>query len=127
MKGLLSGLVLLMVLVTIPLQAQNQRGQRNTGTPEEMAAKQTERMKQNLGLSLEQTTKVEAINLKFVKKQREIRKAPGQDRTAMREAMAQVRKDRQLELKSVLSADQFKKMIDWEKEMIQRRGKGQRK
>ncbi len=122
MKHLLFSMLFFVAFVTIPLQAQ--QNQRGDGTPEEMAKRQTERMKKHLGLSDEQAVKVSEINLKFIKKQDEARKNAAQDRAAMREAMVKLRKDRQTELKTAMSDAQYAKMLEQEKEMMQIKGQG---
>lgn len=126
MKHLLFSMLVLVALVTIPLQAQ--QAQREGGTPEEMAQRQTERMKKSLDLSDDQTVKISEINLKFIKKQAEARNNATQDRTAMREAMVQLRKDRLIELKTAMSDAQYTKMLALEKELMQKRreGRGQK-
>lgn len=122
MKHLLFSMLALVALVTIPLQAQ--QPQREGGTPEEMAKRQTERMKKSLDLNDTQAVKVGEINLKFIKKQAETRKNATEDRTAMREAMVKLRNERQTELKTAMSDAQYKKMLEQEKEMMQKRGEG---
>lgn len=120
MKHLLLSMLFLVALVTFPLQAQ--QPQREGGTPEEMAKRQTERMKKSLELSDAQAVKVSEINLKFIKKQAETRKNATGDRTTMRETMVKLRNERQTELKTVMSDAQYKKMLEQEKDMMQKRG-----
>ncbi len=122
MKNLLFSLLAFVALVTLPLQAQQPK--REGGTPEEMAKRQTERMKKSLELTDQQSVKVSEINLKFIKKQAEVRKDAGEDRTAMREAMVKIRKERQAELKGAMSDAQYQKMLEQEKEMMQNKGQG---
>lgn len=122
MKQLLFSMLAFVALLTFPLQAQ--QPQREGGTPEEMAKRQTERMKKSLELTDQQAVKVNEINLKFIKKQAEVRKDAGEDRTAMRETMVKLRKERQAELKTAMSDAQYTKMLEQEKEMIQNRGQG---
>jgi len=123
MKKLILSLI---AILTITLTMEAQRQQRgNMGTPEEMAKKQTERMKEDLSLNEDQITKVSAINLKYNKKFKEMRKNASGDRTAMREAMMTVRKERNAEMKKVLTEEQYEKMLAKEKEMMkQRKGQG---
>ncbi len=122
MKNLLFSMLFLVALVTIPLQAQQPK--REGGTPEEMAKRQTDRMKKSLELSDAQAVKVSEINLKFIKKQAEAKKNVTENRTAMREAMVKLRNERQTELKTAMSDAQFNKMLEQEKETMQNRGEG---
>jgi len=123
MKKLILSLIAILT-ITLTMEAQRQQ-RRNMGTPEEMAKKQTERMKEGLSLNEDQVTKVSAINLKYNKKFKEMRKNASGDRTAMREAMMTVRKERNAEMKKVLTEEQYEKMLAKEKEMMkQRKGQG---
>ncbi len=127
MKKLIFSLI---AILTISFSIDAQRQQRgNMGTPEEMAKKQTERMKEDLALNADQEVKVGEINLKFINKQKDLRKNASSDRTAMREAMKTVRNERKAEMKKVLTEEQYKKMLAKDKEMMQKRkqGRGQGK
>ncbi|WP_075591055.1 DUF4890 domain-containing protein [Labilibacter marinus] len=120
MKNLIFTLAAFLVL-SISVNAQGpQRG----GTPEEMAKKQTEKMKKDLSLSEDQVTKVSAINLKYAKKIDEVRNNASGDRAAMRESMQPIRKARNAEMKKVLSEDQYKTMVEKDKEMMEKRRQG---
>ncbi|WP_430933553.1 DUF4890 domain-containing protein [Saccharicrinis sp. 156] len=123
MKNLIFSLVAIFA-ITFSLEAQRpQRG--NMGTPEDMAKKQTERMKEDLGLTDKQTTKIQSINLKYANKQQELRKNASGDREAMRESMKTIRDERMTELKKVLTEEQVEKLVAQEKERMQNRGQGQ--
>jgi hypothetical protein len=92
-------------------------------TPEERAKRETEWMKTDLALTDKQIPLVDTINLKYAKKQAELRKQmEGQDREAFRPKMEELQKQKSEELKSVLTEDQMKKYIEL---LPQRRGRGQ--
>lgn len=89
--------------------AQSPQGGRPNFTPEDMAKRQTEMIKQAAGLDDAATAKVDAINLKYAKEQATLReKTP--DREARREPQKVLNDKRDAELKTVLSADQFAKV-----------------
>jgi hypothetical protein len=114
---------LIVFLGTSMSMAQNRGGQRDFN-PEDMAKRQTEELKEALGLDKAQEKKVYAINLKAGNEMKEIRDNAGGDRDVMREKMTKVRDDSNKELKKVLSEDQWKK---YEKYQEERRGqRGQR-
>lgn len=89
--------------------------------PADRARVQTERMVKDLGLSDEQKTKVEAINLKYAEKAQALRaerKAePGEHKGEGKELMA----ERENEMKSVLTPEQFEKWNAQEKARIEKR------
>jgi periplasmic protein CpxP/Spy len=97
---------------------QPPQGQKRT--PEERAKRETEWMKTDLTLMEKQIPLVDTINLKYAKKQDEMRKQmEGQDREAFRPKMEEMQKQKNEELKSVLTEDQLKKYIEL---LPQRRG-----
>ena len=92
-------------------------------TPEERAKRESEWMKTDLVLTEKQIPLFDTINLKYAKKQVELRKQmEGQDREAMRPKMEELQKQKSEELKAVLTEDQLKKYIEL---LPQRRGRGQ--
>ena len=95
--------------------AQNQRGGSNA-TPEERAAKMTERMKQSLKLTDEQTAKVQAINLQMANDMATARES-GQD---MRTSMQTIRAKQDAELQKVLTPEQYKTYLDSRQQMQNR-------
>ncbi|GAF04443.1 DUF4890 domain-containing protein [Saccharicrinis fermentans] len=120
MKQLIFSLI---AILAISFSVEAQRPQKGKmGTPEEMAQKQTERMKESLNLSDEQEAKVKSINLEFAEKQQELVNSSSGDRTAMRESMKTIREDKKAALKKVLTDEQYKKMETQEKETGERRG-----
>ncbi|MEI7830852.1 MAG: hypothetical protein WCI31_13835 [Prolixibacteraceae bacterium] len=105
--------ILLMMVFTAFGQ---QQGGRPNFTPEDMAKRQTEMMKQAAGLDDATTAKVDVINLKYAKEQATLReKTP--DREARREPQKALNDKRDAELKTVLTAEQFTKYQDAQAEM----------
>ena len=106
----------------------NADAQRRGGppSPEEMSAKQTEHMTEKLGLSDDQAAEVEAINLAYAKKMQEAHEENGGDRNAMQQIMTAIESEKAAEMKTVLSAEQFKAFEEMQagqaKPMGKRRG-----
>ena len=93
--------------------------------PEELAERQTNQMKESLKLTDEQLPKVEALNLKYAKKMKAARDEAGEDREAMRNSMMEMVKEKDVELKKILTDDQWTTFEeDRKKRMEQRRGRG---
>lgn len=78
------------------------------------AEESTEQMTKELGLTAEQTTKVEAINARFAKSMTELRSA-GLDDTALKARGSALRDGRDHDLKSVLTTEQYEKMLSLRK------------
>jgi protein CpxP len=103
--------------------AQSPQGGRPNFTPEDMAKRQTEMIKQAAGLDDATTAKVDVINLKYAKEQATLReKTP--DREARREPQKALNDKRDAELKTVLTADQFAKVQAANEEMRKNRQGG---
>lgn len=101
-----------MILVSLTSVAQ----QRQIGTPEERASRQTARMKETLQLSPDQESSVAAINLNYAKQAQSLLETGGRNLKTAREARSMMkRKDDELE--KVLSKDQFKQYQDIKEEM----------
>ena len=83
---------------------------------EQRAAKITEWMKTNLKLSDEQLTKVDEINKRYAMKVDDIRKSTP-DKKEKKSSMKALDKDKDGELKAVLSDDQFKSYLAKKEEM----------
>lgn len=75
----------------------------------------TEVMVKELGLSAEQTPKVEQINTRFAKAMSDL-KATGLDETSMNKRATVLRDGRDRELKGVLTPEQYEKMLTLRKE-----------
>ncbi len=110
----------LLMGVTVSVSAQSQvPAQQKTFTPEQIAQKETERMTQNLSLTSDQQTKVQAINLKYAKQRSEVMAAhprtgaplTGPERAQLKADAQKSIAAQQAELKTVLTADQYKKLM----------------
>lgn len=87
-------------------QAQQQQGSFRQVDPAQVANNQTERMKQDLSLTEEQTTKVKAINLKYAQKMTDARTEHRGNPEATRSAMQTLQTEKQAELATVLTKEQ---------------------
>ena len=105
-------------------QGPGHGGGRGGSTPEERAKRQTEMMKEGLNLTAAQEPKVSAINLKYAKKMEDVRKTA--DTAAMRKSAQTLNKQKEAELKAILTAEQFKLYLKQVEEMKARRREMQR-
>jgi Spy/CpxP family protein refolding chaperone len=103
-----STMMMLMVLCLLGFVSHLQAQQPGMGnmTPEERAKQQTEMMKTQLNLTPAQEPKVNAINLKYAKKMQEARNTT--DTAARRKSFESLNKQKDAELKTVFTAEQFK-------------------
>jgi hypothetical protein len=111
--------VLVLTLATalsLPIVARGQLESLKNTTPEERAKIQTDLMKSKLDLTPDQVPKVSDINLKYAKKMEPIIKGSAGPFKEMRE-MRTINEEKEGELKTVLSADQFKKLQAMKDEM----------
>ena len=92
--------VLIFFVCSVSLFAQD-NGNTPSRTPEQEAARQTERLKQELELSPEQVREVYAINLRYAK-QRQVSNSRA-------EALERI-KNKNADLKLVLTAEQYDKL-----------------
>ena len=99
------------------------QGGRGNFTPEDMAKRQTEMVKEAAGLDDATTKKVEVIMLKYAKKMSEMRQA-GQPGEGMREQFQKIREEQNAELKTVLTEEQFAKYQAKQEEMRRNRQGG---
>ena len=95
-----------------------QRGGGQPPSPEDMAARQTDQMTKKLNLDEAQTAKVKEINLTYAKKMLETRENNRGDRQAMREAITPIQEEKNAELKTILTEEQYKSY----EEMLAKRG-----
>ena len=118
-------LLMFLVLGTTVSLAQNRDGQRNFD-PAESAKKQTEELKELLGLKKDQEKKVYDVNLKAGKQMAEMRKSmqAGGDRTGMREKFGEMREKSNKEMKKILTEDQYVKYEKYVTERRSNRGQG---
>jgi len=116
-----TGLVSLLLLSGTSLYGQDNRqgGGRGSASPEDRAKRQTEMMKESLSLTAAQEPKVSAINLKYAKKMEEVRKVA--DTAAQRKSAQKLNQQKECELKTVLTAAQFKSYLKQVEEMKARR------
>ena len=117
---LVSSLIWMMVFTAC---GQPPQGGRPNWSPEQMAKRQTEMIKEATGCDDATTAKVDAINLKYAKETAALREKTS-DRDAMREQMKTMREKKDAELKTVLSADQFAKYVAKQEEMRRNRPGG---
>lgn len=93
------------------MQGQGRGYGRMQGSPDEMAKRQAERLTTELGLTADQTTKVQAILLARTQEMQAMRgqARDGGDRSQMREQMQANRAKYDAQFKAVLSPDQYTK------------------
>ena len=109
----------LLIFSISAIYAQQGNGMgRGNATPEQRATRQTERMKEQLKLTAAQEPKVSAINLKYAKKIEDVRKLT--DTAAMRKAVVGLNKQKEAELKGILTPDQLKSYQKLVEEMMAR-------
>lgn len=85
-------------------------------TPEERAKMMSDKMKTELSLTDDQYQKVQAINLDFANKTKDIKK-DGADKAGWAEKMKPLDEERTTSLKGVLTPDQFTKFESMKKDM----------
>jgi hypothetical protein len=118
-------IAILMASVTFGYSQGNNPGQgRGKSSPEDRAKRQTEMMKESLSLTAAQEPKVSSINLKYAKKMEDVRKIA--DTAVQRKTFQSLNKQKDGELKAVLTADQFKSYLKQVEEMKARRREMQR-
>jgi hypothetical protein len=111
-------------LAIIGFQVNAQQPGGGGRTPEERATMLTEMMKEQLSLTSAQEPKVKAINLKYANKMQDVRKMT--DTAAQRKLTESLNKQKDGELKTVFTADQFKNYQKLMAEFKARRQQGKR-
>ena len=111
----LAGILMLCCMLTQFTQAQD-ASKMKASTPEQRAQLQTAMMKSKLKLDTLQVTKVQAINLKYAKKLDPILKSDAGKFKMFREARS-IQKDKDADLKTVLTDIQFKQYEDMKDEI----------
>ncbi len=109
--------VSLLVATLVKAQGDEKR------TPEERAKFQTEWMSRKLDLNETQLSQVEAINLKYAQKNEPVLKS-NERKVAKLKKLKSIQNEKDSELKSVLSADQYKtyqELVDEMKEKVKER------
>jgi biopolymer transport protein ExbD len=110
-------LLVVIMLGTIVSMGQNWQ----SATPEEMAKRETDQIKEKCGLDKDQEKKVYDLSLKTAKervKMREEMQDAGGPNDEMRAKMTKIREEQTKEMKKILSADQF---VKYEKYLEERR------
>jgi len=118
----------LLTTVFVLFSTLNVVGQgRNRKSPEEMAKQQTEWMKKELKLSAGQEQKMYNINLETAKKMRQTWEKHKGNREAIQEEMKVTRRQKDKEMKEVLTKEQYelyKKKLDERRSNFQNKKKG---
>lgn len=117
---------MMMLFCSVMFAQQGGGGGRYNMEPKELAERQTNQMKESLDLTVEQLPKIEALNLQYAEKIGEARDAAGDDRESMRNAARELMKKKDVELKKILTAEQWTKFEAERKERMQNRGGGRR-
>lgn len=121
MKNITIAFLLTLLISTF---AYAQHDGRDKKTPEERAEMLTSRLEKELSLSPEQVQKVKAINLSSAEKTTAARKEAGQERENFREQKMKIEKQRDDDLKAVLTPEQFTKYHQWVEEKHGKMKKG---
>jgi formyltetrahydrofolate synthetase len=112
------GFLFVAVVLGTTLSMAQPQGPRN---PEDMAKRQTEQIKEAVGLNSDQEKKVYDLNLEMSKKmQAMFQENQGGDREAMREKMTALREDQNKKMKEILTDEQWGK---YEKYLEERRSR----
>jgi len=114
-KGLKTAGLVLALFFCMAIQVSAQKDS-TAHSPEARARTMTDKMKTELSLSDDQYTKVYEINLKYAQKNQEALKAEG-SRMSKLKAMKTENAEKNSELKTVLSQEQFDKYKSMQKEM----------
>ncbi len=118
-------LVANLIVFLFSCSAKAQRGA-NAATPDLVAEELTTALVEKLKLSEDQTIKVKKINLNYVRKIKEVRADYGSNREDMKEIMMAVNKEKNLEIRSVLTEEQieaFEQMQASDAQSVGRRGR----
>lgn len=114
-KGIALTLTLLFVLSGQLVMAQNASAMQDR-TPQERAKFQTEMMKSRLGLDSVQLNQVKAINLKYALKNEPVIKS-GDGRLSKFRQIKSSQKEKEAELKTIFTTEQFKQYQAFQDEM----------
>jgi len=107
----------LIFAVNFTVTAQRNGAQRN---PEQKVKKHTDRQVEKLSLDKRQADRVAQINLRHVRSVQEARKANKGDREAMKAIRKEIQTSTKLEMRSVLTQDQY---IAYEELLANRKSK----
>lgn len=104
------------------LHAQPSGGRGFQGTPEESAKRQTEMMVEKLTLSEAQASRIQDINLKYALKMKAARDSmPEGDWQMMRQKMTTIRQEQDVELRKMMTSDQWTIYEQWKEEQRAKR------
>ncbi len=118
------GFLLIAVLLGTVIGRAQPQGPRNMN-PEESAKRQTEQIKEAVGLNADQEKKVYDLNLEMSKKMQEMfQQNQGGGFEAMREKMTKLREDQSAKMKEILTAEQYAKYEKYMEERRSQRGPG---
>lgn len=109
----------LITVFAATVKAQDTKELLKESTPEQRAKMQTTMMKAKLNLDSAQVTKVQAINLKSAQKLDPILKSDGRKLKMLREVLS-IQKEKDADLKAVLSDEQYKRYEKMKDELKQR-------
>lgn len=87
--------------------------------PEEMVRQQTQQMVEDLGLNETQEEKVDSLNRKYGQKMGEMFQSAQGDFQGMREKMETLREEKNAELKTILTEEQYTKHVELEKKRME--------
>jgi len=104
------------VLLAFALTASAQLDKLKDTTPQQRADAQTAFMQDKLALTVDQTPKIAALNLKYAEKMDPIIKGSSGPFAKMRQ-MSEVNQEKEAELQQMLSADQFQKYLASKEEL----------
>jgi len=131
MKLLMNVFFIVIVLFTSNnMFAQDKTRQKPERTPETMSQRHADKMKSDLNLNDDQTKKVYEVNLKYNKENQANRAKREKERKEKMAAAKQKNDQKNAELKKILTADQYSKMIqnqDAKKEKMKEKRKEGRK
>lgn len=113
-------MALALVILTAGAHAQESGKPRERKDPAERAKARTEHMVKELGLSAEQATRLEALNLKYAEENEVKRAETEQDRETRRAEMKARHAGYEADLQSLLTPEQF---AAWTKKKEERKAK----
>lgn len=117
--------ILFMSLSFIANAQQHQRGPRENMTPEEQSTKMVERLNKELKLTAKQQADLKTFFTASFKKRSENFQKNKENREAMRESMKKDREATDVEMKKVLTAEQYKTYkANEEKRMQEHKNRG---
>ena len=118
---------LLLAATLLPFAAQAQEENMDKPDRGERAQQRTEAMAKELGLNDEQATKLKAMNERYAEEMRTMRPTE-EERKAKREKMKDIDTRRNVELKALLTEEQYAKMMELRQQrMDARKEEGGRK